>query len=58
MPFAFFAVFDIGVEVSDLLICGSAPQGSLLDIKCMVSDSVLCRVENFLPSLKLFFFRN
>lgn len=47
---AFFPVFEIGVEVSDLLRNGSAPQGSLLNITWMVSDSLLYKVEDFLLS--------
>ena len=50
MYLAFFPVFEIGVEVSDLLRNGSAPQGSFLNITWMVSDSLLYKVEDFLLS--------
>lgn len=50
----YLAFFDIGVAVSDMIL----PSGLPPNIKCMVSDSMLCRTENLYPFLKLFFFRN
>lgn len=57
MYLACFAVFEILVEVNDLLRSGSASQGSLLSIQGVVSDSLIYRVESFRPCFN-FFFRN
>lgn len=50
MYLACFPVFEILVEVSDLLRSGSASQDSLLSIhiQAVVSDSLIYRVESFL----------